>query len=156
MARGGVGLAISKAVLARILVVGQQGGTQSAVGAKHQSQACPCLVLLVGAGVQRFVTEEAVAACIEGCHAQRPTVVQLAVVCRLGVTPQVRAYAQQHVGALIAEGVARIYFYQSALGVLSIQCALWASQNVDTLGLVKVHVVGGLAHQWHAVEIDAY
>ena len=156
VARGGVGLAIGKPVLARILVVGQQVGAQSAVGSKHQPQACPRLVLLVGAGVQRFVTKKTVAACIEGCHAQCPTVVQLAVVGRLGVAPQVRAYAQLHVGALISEGVARVNFHQSALGVLAVQRALRTAQHVYTLGLVEVHIVGCLAHQRHAVEVDAH
>ena len=63
------------------------------------------------------------------------------------------AIAYPHVGALIVEGIARIESHQSALGILSVECALWTSQHIHTTQLIGVQIESRLAHHGYSVHI---
>ena len=78
------------------------------------------------------------------------------VVGHLHVTPQARTDAQTDVRALVVHRVLGIHTHQSALGVLSIECTLRASEDIHAVEHVEVVIEGGLRHQGDIVVVDTH
>ena len=78
------------------------------------------------------------------------------VVCQFCATVVSASVSQFEVCSLVEEWVTGVHLYESSLGVLPVECALWTSEHVNTAELVVVQVEGRLAHYGYAVEIDAH
>ena len=78
------------------------------------------------------------------------------VVGHLGAAPQMASHAHLEVRALVGHGVAGVEAHQAALAVQAVERGLRTAKHVHTQKVVEVVVEGRLAHQRHAIHIDAH
>ena len=153
LARIQVERSIGEGTLVHILIVGRHIHLPSRVQSTSQHQLSACLLVVVSSLARGGIAEEACLRIVESAHHQGYVLSQSLIVRSLKIAVTTTAIAYPHVGALIVEGIARIESHQSALGILSVECALRTSQHVHTAQLIGVQIESRLAHHGYSVHV---
>ena len=119
----------------------------------HLAAGLQALVVLL---VEVLVVDKTFQSVVETGNGEGYLLGGAVVVGHLDIAPQPRADAETNVSTLIVHRILGVDAHQSALGVLSVERALWSTENVHAVEHVEMIIESSLRHQRNVVVINAH
>ena len=148
--------AIAEAILVDVLVIGRPVELQFLRRSEDQAHLGTSLIREIILLVEVLIVDETLQPAIEASHGEGQFLAGTMMVSHLDIRVQPRANAQANICALIVHRVLGVDAHQSALGVLPVERALRATQDVHTVEHIKMIVEGSLRHQGDIIVVDTH
>ena len=149
-------LAVAEAILIHPLVVGRPVKFQLLRGLVDESQFTAGLQTLIILLIEVVVIDKSFQTTIEARYGKGKFLRGTMVMSYLDVAPETRTDAQTNIRTLVVHRVLRVDTHQSALGVLSVERTLRATQDVYAIEHIEMVVERGFRHQWDVIIIDTH